>query len=63
MAIATKRRLTDEFKREAVALWETNGRMQTEVAAELGIDLAPVSPDGFKRLLNPVRDARAANAF
>ena len=26
-------------------------------------DLAPVSPDGFKRLQKPVRDARAANAF
>ena len=37
MAIMTKRRFTDEFKREAVALWETRGRMQTEVAAELGI--------------------------
>ncbi|WP_156347896.1 transposase, partial [Sphingomonas sp. Leaf231] len=37
MAITTKRRFTDEFKREAVALWETSGRMQTEVAAELGI--------------------------
>lgn len=37
MASATKRRFTDEFKREAVALWETSGRPQTEVAAELGI--------------------------
>ncbi len=37
MASMTKRRFTDEFKREAVALWETSGRMQTEVAAELGI--------------------------
>ncbi len=37
MAITTKRRFTDEFEREAVALWETSGRMQTEVAAELGI--------------------------
>lgn len=37
MAGKTKRRFTDEFKREAVALWETSGRMQTEVAAELGI--------------------------
>lgn len=37
MAITTKRRFTEEFKREAVALWETSGRMQTEVAAELGI--------------------------
>src|SRR3546814_5441716 len=37
MTSTTKRRFTDEFKREAVALWETSGRMQTEVAAELGI--------------------------
>ena len=29
--------VTEEFKREAVALWQTSGRMQTEVAAELGI--------------------------
>jgi len=33
----TKRRFTDEFKREAVALWETSGRTQTEIAHELGI--------------------------
>ena len=32
-----KRWFTDEFKREAVALWETSGRMQTDVARELGI--------------------------
>ncbi len=37
MASTTKRRFTDEFKREAVALWETSGRLQTEVAGELGI--------------------------
>lgn len=37
MGSTTKRRFTDEFKREAVALCETSGRMQTEVAAELGI--------------------------
>lgn len=37
MASTTKRRFTDEFKRETVALWETSGRLQTEVAAELGI--------------------------
>ena len=37
MASTTKRRFTDEFKREAVALWETSGRPQTEVAGELGI--------------------------
>jgi transposase len=39
LASTTKRRFTDEFKREAVALWETSGRLQTEVAAELGIML------------------------
>jgi transposase len=32
-----RREFTDEFKREAVALWETSGRLQTEVAAEFGI--------------------------
>lgn len=37
MASTTKRRFTDEFKREAVALWETSGRPQSEIAAELGI--------------------------
>lgn len=37
MTKATRRRVTDEFKREAVALWEASGRMQTEVASELGI--------------------------
>ena len=37
MVSTTQRRFTDEFKRETVALWETSGRMQTEVAAELGI--------------------------
>lgn len=35
MVSTTQRRFTDEFKRETVALWETSGRMQTEVAAEL----------------------------
>ena len=37
MASTTKRRFTDEFKREAVALWETSGRPQVDVASELGI--------------------------
>ena len=32
MAKTTKRRFTDEFKREAVALWETSGRTQAEIA-------------------------------
>lgn len=29
MANTTKRRFTDELKREAIALWETNVRIQT----------------------------------
>jgi transposase len=33
----TRREFTFEFKREAVSLWETSGRPQTEVAAELGL--------------------------
>jgi transposase len=37
MAKTTKRRFTDEFKREAVAMWETSGRTQAEVARDLGI--------------------------
>ena len=37
MAKGGKRYFTDEFKREAVTLWETSGRMQTDVARELGI--------------------------
>lgn len=32
MVNATKRRFTDEFEREAVALWENRGWMQTELA-------------------------------
>ena len=37
MTKTTKRRFTDVFKREAVALWETSGRLQTDIARELGI--------------------------
>jgi transposase len=37
MANTTKRRFPDEFKNEAVVLWETSGRLQSEVTAELGI--------------------------
>ena len=37
IASTMKRRFTDEVKGEAVALWETSGRMQTDVAAELEI--------------------------
>ena len=33
----TRREFTSEFKREAVALWETSGRPQMEIAAELGL--------------------------
>ena len=33
----TRREFTAEFKREAVALWETSGRPQMEIAAELGL--------------------------
>ena len=37
MAKVGKRYFTEEFKRKAVTLWETSGRMQTDVARELGI--------------------------
>lgn len=37
MGVPTKRQFTDEFKREAVALWQTSSRLQTEVAREIGI--------------------------
>lgn len=37
MGAKTRREFTDEFKREAVLLWETSGRLQTDVARELGI--------------------------
>lgn len=37
MANAGKRYFTAEFKREAVALWETSRRRQPEVAGELGV--------------------------
>ena len=33
----TRREFTAEFKREAVTLWETSGRPQMEIAAELGL--------------------------
>ncbi len=32
-----RREFTAEFKREAVALWETSGRPQMEIAAEPGL--------------------------
>src|ERR671913_2276168 len=37
MATKARRAFTPEFKREAVALWETSGRPQVEIAAELGL--------------------------
>jgi transposase len=37
MAKVGKRYFTAEFKREAVALWETSVRTQSEVAGELGV--------------------------
>ena len=37
MGAKTRREFTNEFKREAVLLWETSGRMRTDVARELGI--------------------------
>ncbi|WP_018262938.1 transposase, partial [Methylobacterium sp. WSM2598] len=37
MATKTRRAFTPEFKREAVALLESSGRPQMQIAAELGI--------------------------
>lgn len=37
MAKVGKRYFPDEFNRGAVALWETSGRLQADVARELGI--------------------------
>lgn len=37
MGAKTRREFTDAFKREAVMLWEASGRLQTDVARELGI--------------------------
>lgn len=45
----TRREFTAEFKREAVALWETSGRRQMEIAAELG--LQPSQLRRWQRLL------------
>ena len=45
----TRREFTAEFKREAVALWETSGRPQMEIAAELG--LQPSQLGRWQRLL------------
>ena len=45
----TRREFTSEFKREAVALWETSGRPQMEIASELG--LRPSQLRRWQRLL------------
>ncbi len=45
----TRREFTAEFKREAVTLWETSGRPQMEIAAELG--LQPSQLRRWQRLL------------
>lgn len=55
MASTTKRLFTDEFKHEAVSLWETSGRMQTEVAAELG-----VMPTMLRRWRRKLQESNAA---
>ena len=47
----TRRELTAEFKREAVALWEMSGRPQMEIAAELG--LQPSQLRRWQRLIQP----------
>jgi len=59
MASTTKRRFTDEFKREA-ALWETSGRLQTEVAAELGI--MPTMRRRWQRKLREIGTPPASSA-
>jgi len=60
MGSTAKHQFTDEFKREAVALWETSGRMQTEVARELGIQSSMLRR--WQRCLNgePPRTAGGA---
>ncbi len=47
----TRREFTAEFKREAVALWETSGRPQMEIATELG--LQPSQLRRWQRLIQP----------
>lgn len=37
MSTTTRRKITEEFKREAVRLTETSGRTVSQVAADLGI--------------------------
>ena len=57
MASTTKRRFTEEFEREAVALWETSGRLQTEVATELGI-----MPTMLRRWQRKLQESSASSA-
>ena len=52
-----KRRFTEEFKREAVTLWETSGRMQSEVAAEFGI-----MPTTLRRWQRKLQESSASSA-
>jgi transposase len=53
----TRREFTLEFKREAVSLWETSGRPQTEVAAELGLQ-----PSQLRRWQKLIRGAGPRSA-
>ena len=40
----SRRQFTEEFKAEAVKLWESSGRKSTKVAADLGIQPQMLSP-------------------
>ena len=75
MAGTTRREFTDEFKREAVALWETSGRLQIDVARELGIqpsllrrwqkqvhDLPASPPAGSRLAIRPATSTMASPA-
>ena len=75
MAGTTRREFTDEFRREAVALWETSGRMQIDVARELGIqpsllrrwqkqvhDLPPAPAVGSRPAIRPATSTMASPA-
>ena len=60
----TRREFTAEFKREAVALWETSGRPQMEIAAELGCDsLAYLSLDGVYEAIRSTRETHCDACF
>ena len=75
MAGTTRREFADEFKREAVALWETSGRLQIDVARELGIqpsllrrwqkqvhDLPASPPAGSRPAIRPATSAMTSPA-